>query len=188
MINEPYGLKVDLDRILVKYAKNPGSVKKGDWVWVSDAENNDGVYSLMRIKVGEVCEQGGAGLLKGKISVSPAKETVHTGFGRLYMLFDKDRDKMKEIAEAVLRDIYDSKIEEAKAVLKLMHRLKRSIREEPLCLHTAKSLVMGATALRRNCARVPGRETGYFWDPSDLQSMAGAVDMLRKDLEEDMEK
>lgn len=186
MIGEPYGLKVELDEILVKYAKDKGSVKKGDWVWVSDAERNAGVYSLMRIKVGEINEQGGVSPLAGKISVMPAKETVHTGFGRSFLLFDKDRDRMKGIAEAVLRDIYDSKIEEAYAILKWMRKLRGNIREEPLCLHTAKSLVIGANSLRRGTVKLPGHDTGFGFLPGDAESMAYAVDMIRKALEEDM--
>jgi hypothetical protein len=177
-------LPVDMESILVPYVKKKGSVKKGDFVWVTHTDINDGTYALMRIKVGEICEMGGNSPIAGAVSVAPANQNVHTGFGTSFLVFDKDREKVAKMQEEILHEIYDQKIKTASAVIDWMTGLKQRIKEEPKTLHTAKSLVMGAHGIGMHYTSIPGSDTGIGWIGDTPEDLTNAVDLVRSALED----
>lgn len=179
-------LPVDMEAILAPYVKKKGSVKKGDLVWVTSADINDGTYTLLRIKVGEVYEEGGNSQIAGAVSVTPAHQTVHTGFSTSFLIFDKDREKVAKMQEQILHDIYDQKIKTASAVIDWMEGLKQRIKEEPKTLHTAKSLVMGAHGIGQHYTSIPGSDAEFVWVGDTPEDLANAVELVRSALE-DME-
>ena len=179
-------LPVDMESILAPYVKKKGSVKKGDFVWVTHADINDGTYTLLRIKVGEVRETGGNSPLAGAVSVEPANQNVYTGFDTSFLIFDKDREKVAKMQEQILHEIYDQKIKIASAVIDWMTGLKQRVREEPKTLHTAKALVMGAQGIGQRYASIPGSDVLYAWVGDTPEDLANAVDFVRGALE-DME-
>ena len=179
-------LPVDMESILVPYVKKKGSVKKGDLVWVAQANINDGAYALLRIKVGEVYEKGGNTPIAGAVSVEPAHRTVHTGFGTSFLVFDKDRDKVAKMQEQILHDIYHQKIKRASEIIDWMTGLKRRVREESKTLHTAKALVLGAHAMGQCHTSIPGSDTDFAWVGDTTEDLANAIDFVWGALE-DME-
>ena len=179
-------LPVDMEAILAPYVKKKGSVKKGDLVWVTNADINDGTYTLIRIKVGEISEMGGNSPIEGAISVEPAHRNVHTGFGTSFLIFDKDRDRVAKMQEQILHDIYDQKIHQAEQTIEWMKGLKQRVREEPKTLHTAKALVMGAHGIGQWHTSIPGSDTDIGWIGDTPEDLANAVELVRSALE-DME-
>lgn len=177
-------LPVDMESILAPYVKKKGSVKKGDFVWVTQADINDGTYALLRIKVGEVYEKGDNSRIAGAVSVAPANQNVHTGFGTSFLVFDKDREKAARMQEQILHDIYDQKIKKASAVIDWMTGLRQRVREEPKTLHTAKALVMGAHAIGRTHTSLPGSDIDFAWVWDTPEDLANAVEFVRGALED----
>ena len=177
-------LPVDMESILAPYVKKKGSVKKGDFVWVTNADINDGTYALLRIKVGEILETGGNSLISGAVSVAPANQHVYTGFNTSFLVFDKDREKAAKMQEQILHDIYDRKIKKASAVIDWMTGLRQRVREEPKTLHTAKALVMGAQGIGQHHTSIPGSDVDFAWAGDTPEDLANAVEFVRGALED----
>ena len=177
-------LPVDMEAILAPYVKKKGSVKKGDFVWVTNADINDGTYTLLRIEVGEIYETGGNSPIEGAVSVTPSNQTVHTGFNTSFLIFDKDREKVAKMQEQILHEIYDQKSKLASEVIDWMEGMKQRIREEPKTLHTAKSLVMGAHGIGKRYTSIPGSDTEVGWVGDTPEDLANAIEFVRSALDD----